>query len=171
MGTKVNALDDQNQNQYVQGVNKMLQIFGNRFFTPWKRIEFLFTTFASDGPIYKKIIEVSQNFTNSVIQQKMANQKQSTETWDDCGIKKKIALIDTLIKPENRLTQEEIRAEIDTFMFEVLNIYCLIYKVPINYLWTGPRHNFLGNFLHAIQHSKQPSGPAETLRRNTFDNW
>ncbi|XP_019864629.2 cytochrome P450 4C1 isoform X2 [Aethina tumida] len=118
MGTKVNALDDQNQNQYVQGVNKMLQIFGNRFFTPWKRIEFLFTTFASDGPIYKKIIEVSQNFTNSVIQQKMANQKQSTETWDDCGIKKKIALIDTLIKPENRLTQEEIRAEIDTFMFE-----------------------------------------------------
>ncbi|XP_019875047.2 cytochrome P450 4d2-like [Aethina tumida] len=121
MGFKLNALDESSENEYVKWNSKMLKLLSERVFSVWKMNEFLFTTFASSRDVYRKAIEVTQNLSRTVIQNRLKKLEEEggkiNLPEDEIGIKSKVALIDTLVNPANNLTPEQIRSEIDTFMF------------------------------------------------------
>lgn len=123
MGFKLNALDESSENEYVKWNSKMLKLLSERVFSVWKMNEFLFTTFASSRDVYRKAIEVTQNLSRTVIQNRLKKLEEEggkiNLPEDEIGIKSKVALIDTLVNPANNLTPEQIRSEIDTFMFAV----------------------------------------------------
>lgn len=96
-------------------------------FDPFKRFQFIYQ-FSEMYKTEMKTLETLHNFTNSVIVSRrndLANSSQtdSQKTDDnDVGAKKKIAFLDLLLQSTidgKALKNEDIREEVDTFMFEV----------------------------------------------------
>jgi cytochrome P450 family 4 len=112
MGTKINAQKGDN-NEYVHCVKEMCRIVIDRCLSPIKlfRITYWMT---KDYYIQKKVLHILHEFTTSVITSK----KQTKNGRSD---DKKSAFLDLLLKfsqDQNLLSDEEIREEVDTFMFE-----------------------------------------------------
>lgn len=98
-----------------------------RNFSPWHHPDFIYFK-TKKGREYQKNLDIVQGFTKKVIQerqQERKNQKKNFKTSnEDFGIKKRQAFLDLLLDAsENdqsaKLTDVEIREEVDTFMFEV----------------------------------------------------
>ncbi|XP_017066757.2 cytochrome P450 4d8 isoform X1 [Drosophila eugracilis] len=128
MGTKIYAQANEST-PYAEAVNECTALLSWRFMSVYLQVELLFTL---THPHLKwrqtQLIRTMQEFTIKVIEQRRQaledRQKQSrlTETVDeDVGSKRRMALLDVLLmatvdgKP---LTNDEIREEVDTFMFE-----------------------------------------------------
>lgn len=130
MGTTVNA-QNTNDNEYVNAVKSFCIIHMERIFSPWKQNDTLFK-FANSYQTHSEALKIMHNFTNSVIKQRREslvtdiNKKSSgVKADDDVGIKKRFAFLDLLLSATvdgKPLTDEDIREEVDTFMFEV-NIF------------------------------------------------
>ena len=87
---------------------------------------FLFTP---AGYKWRNVLATLHGFTNKVIKERQAEFKANKlgSGQDDVGIKKRLAFLDLLIEASDDgkvLTDEDIREEVDTFMFEgkTLNI-------------------------------------------------
>ncbi|EFA01322.2 cytochrome P450 monooxigenase CYP4H10 [Tribolium castaneum] len=120
MGVKIKAQQG-NNTEYVEAVRRFLDIFIIRTFSVWKGIDALFK-FSSAYSVYKRLLKILHQFTINIIVQRRgekAQQKTQNVTSDD-GIKRKVALLEMLLESEdnNMLSNEDIREEIDTFMFE-----------------------------------------------------
>lgn len=121
------TVDAQNiiDSPYVQAVADMRGIFMRRSFSPWKCFDTLFQ-FSDDYKQQTKCLEIIHGFAMSVINKKK-KEKQAREAGnkvadDDLGIKKRMAFLDLLLESKidgRDWTDEEIREEVDTFMFEV----------------------------------------------------
>jgi cytochrome P450 family 4 len=97
-----------------------------RFMQVWQRLDFLFNL-TNAKRRQDKAIKIVHDFTYNIIQ---ARRKLSTESdfkfdeiYEDAeiGSKKKLALLDVLLHSkidDQPLTDEEIKEEVDTFMFE-----------------------------------------------------
>lgn len=112
-----------------------LEIFTLRFFSGWLRNPLIFR-FSSMYKQYYEYLNILHAFTNEIIKQRKADFQTShniTRKTDD-GIKRKAALLDMLLEAANigeySLNDEDIREEVDTFMFEVNIIIFCIYKMP-----------------------------------------
>lgn len=120
-GTSIRAQHKGNP-KYVEAVSSFLEIFTLRFFSPWMANDWLFR-FSELYPRYKKHLKILHDFTNNVIKDRRAARKERKDNpISEDGIKIKAALLDMLLDASENgydLTDEDIRAEVDTFMFEV----------------------------------------------------
>nr|ALX81392.1 cytochrome P450 [Liposcelis entomophila] len=125
MGTVVDAQRG-GEKEYVKATLRMSQIFQIRQLTPYLHWDWIFKI-TSTGREHEKWLKVLHGFTKRVIQERKKaykeNQKlkNSEVEFSDVGEKKKISFLDLLIEmseKENKMTEEEIREEVDTFMFE-----------------------------------------------------
>jgi cytochrome P450 family 4 len=124
MGTTINAQRNE-ESEYVQSVKEMGRIIIERALVPHKNNEFLFR-FTKDYQIQKKALNILHEYTNNVINKRREEllkeySSKQRENSVDMGIKKKMAFLDLLLQAtvdDRPLTNEEIREEVDTFMFE-----------------------------------------------------
>ncbi|XP_069680211.1 cytochrome P450 4C1-like [Periplaneta americana] len=123
MGTCVNAQKNENS-EYVTAVHEMKAILSDRMARPFLASDFIFNL-TKWSKLQKKKLAIIHGFTKKVIrerkQQKMKNiPEHSPEDDVYYGQKKRIAFLDMLLKASddgNKLTDEEIQEEVDTFMF------------------------------------------------------
>ncbi|XP_050306332.1 uncharacterized protein LOC126743338 [Anthonomus grandis grandis] len=124
MGVKMGAQQKNNQ-EYTEAVRGMCEIFTTRNASLWQGFEFLFR-FSKDYKRQQKCLKVLHDFTNNVIERrKQELEKKHSETTeeatDELGRKRRKAFLDLLLesKDENGqpFSQEDIREEVDTFMF------------------------------------------------------
>jgi cytochrome P450 family 4 len=121
MGVKVAAQEGHNT-EYVEAVRGYLDIFIVRTFSPLYKFDPLFKL-SPMYTTYKKCLKTLHAFSNNIIIRRRAEKSEqnldSTVVSDD-GTKRKVALLDMLLESENYnvLSNEDIREEIDTFMFE-----------------------------------------------------
>lgn len=126
MGTSVNA---QNQDsEYVRSVKEMCRVLIERSFSPPKQFDFLYRL-SRDYQIEKRCLKVLHDYTNDVITRRRdalventQQQEVEEEKKDDVGVRKRFAFLDVLLQARKTdgspMTNEEIRQEVDTFMFE-----------------------------------------------------
>lgn len=127
MGTKINAQLNENAD-YVNAVKEISYIISSRFIKMWMRPQFIFNLTPAKQR-HDKCIEIMHKFTTNIIENRREaiikdnNNDVVIEDIeiDDVGLKKKLALLDVLLKStidEKPLTNDEITEEVDTFMFE-----------------------------------------------------
>nr|QUF59368.1 cytochrome p450 CYP4V24 [Brachionus angularis] len=114
MGQNVNAQHDKTSN-YVQAVAKISELVVTRMFTPTYWLDFIYNRTKS-GKEHKRCLKILHDFTNKVILERDADYDNL-----DINSQKRIAFLDLLLKAKREdpsITFEDIREEVDTFMFE-----------------------------------------------------
>ena len=134
MGTSVNAQFDDNS-EYVRSVKAMCKIVMERSFHLLQLTDVTFPL-TQNYYIQKKALNVLHTHTNNVIRRRreelLSKKKNSApvnehivngvDDYEITTYKNKKAFLDLLLEATvdgRPLTQEEIREEVDTFMFEV----------------------------------------------------
>lgn len=129
MGISINAQTEGNTSEYVKAVDEMSRIFIVRTMSVIKRIDFLYQ-FTEDYRSEKRSIEILHNMTDSVIKKRRSlinngNNPNNNAKSDEFGIKKRIAFLDLLLQctiDGKKLSDTDVREEVDTFMFAVTGI-------------------------------------------------
>lgn len=128
MGTKVNAQED-SESKYVYSVKEMCRIIMERSVSVIKMYETLYH-FSRDYQKEKQALSILHGYTSSVIQSRKEEMIKSNDDKDhledDIGRKKRKTFLDLLLqykKDGQPISDEDIREEVDTFMFEVLKLY------------------------------------------------
>ncbi|XP_055540137.1 cytochrome P450 4d1-like [Wyeomyia smithii] len=127
MGVRINAQDDPN-NEYALAVKQMSTFILRRVFSFLRSFPRLFFFYPYAGE-QKKVIKKLHSFTNAVIdsRRKILEQgnTQSKIAFDlhekDLYSKRKLTFLDLLLSvtvDDKPLSREDIREEVDTFMFE-----------------------------------------------------
>ncbi|KAJ4450387.1 hypothetical protein ANN_01808, partial [Periplaneta americana] len=125
MGVTLNAQRGENT-EYVKAVRSMGNIFIQRIAKPWIHPDFIFSL-TSRGKEQKRCLSILHGLSKSVVKarkeqmQKSKFQTSEESAEDQCGIKRRLALLDLMLEASDdgiKLTDEEIREEVDTFMFE-----------------------------------------------------
>ncbi|CAD7087171.1 unnamed protein product [Hermetia illucens] len=128
MGVKINAQSDA-YCEYVRAVSDITEIVMHRFSNTFLQNDLVFSIFApKERRRQDEALKVLHDFTDTVIQQRrisleqeLAEKNPNETNDDDIGLKKKIPLLDVLLQSQingKPLTNEDIREEVDTFMFE-----------------------------------------------------
>uniref|UniRef100_A0A1I8NTI0 Cytochrome P450 n=1 Tax=Stomoxys calcitrans TaxID=35570 RepID=A0A1I8NTI0_STOCA len=127
MGTKVNAQTSKSC-QYASAVHEMTELLAMRFVRLHLNNELVFTILHPFKKLRQtQLIQIMHNFTKSVIEERrillQQNQHKSlhAEANEDMGCKKRSAFLDVLLQATvngQPLSDEDIREEVDTFMFE-----------------------------------------------------
>jgi cytochrome P450 family 4 len=95
----------------------------------WQRNSFIFSLLPAKKR-HDECLKILHSFTNKIVENrreaimKEDEVKLSYQDEDDMGIKKKMALLDVLLRAKvdgRPLTNAEIAEEVDTFMFEGLH--------------------------------------------------
>ncbi|KAI4465971.1 cytochrome p450 family 4 [Holotrichia oblita] len=137
MGTSVNA-QKHSDSEYVKSVQIMNEIIRTRLFSPFKRFNCIYYL-TSDYQAEKRALKTIHGHTTSVIEKRKKELEENGNYIIDCNSssKKRLAFLDLLLQcelDEKPLTNEQIREEVDTFMFEghdttasaiAFSLYCL----------------------------------------------
>jgi len=122
MGKSINAQED-SDSEYVRAIYEASDIVFRRQRSPWLWDDRLFVL-TPGGFKWRNILSTLHGFTNKVIaekKQEYKTKKKATSINDDVGLKKRLAFLDLLIEASDDgdvLSDEDIREEVDTFMFE-----------------------------------------------------
>jgi len=135
MGTKIYAQDNPNF-PYTKAVTAITNIVSKRFINVWQRKNWIFYLISPlEALRVKDAIKTSHQFTEKIIMERRKALEQSIadgsykpyypdgnlEEADGVGQKRKMALLDVLLQSSvngQPLTNEDIREEVETFMFE-----------------------------------------------------
>lgn len=129
MGTSIAAQSNENS-PYVAAVNRLGELFLERTMRPFLQIDFVYKLTAS-GREFHKCLDVVHSFARKVIEErkkeleKEVNEgtlKLDSSSESEARAKKRRPFLDLLIlehlKNDKYITKEDIREEVDTFMFE-----------------------------------------------------
>ncbi|XP_022219091.1 probable cytochrome P450 4d14 [Drosophila obscura] len=131
MGVKINAQLQPNF-PYVQSVTTASAMLAERFTNPAQRLDiFMRLFFPAAFAKLNANVKTMQDFTNSVISERRdllqksiaegTYEASNATPLDDVGQKRRMALLDVLLQSSidgAPLSNEDIREEVDTFMFE-----------------------------------------------------
>ena len=133
MGVSIGAQVGNNKD-YVTAIHNLGELFMKRLFSPWIWSDFFF--FKTDiGRAFNKDLNILHSMTRNVIKERKDNilseksqiTEEKTESIEESNIyvsdksRKRMAFLDLLLNyhiQNNSLTLEDIREEVDTFMFE-----------------------------------------------------
>nr|BAC86562.1 unnamed protein product [Homo sapiens] len=125
MGKNIGAQSN-DDSEYVRAVYRMSEMIFRRIKMPWLWLDLWYLMF-KEGWEHKKSLKILHTFTNSVIAER-ANEMNANEDCRGDGRgsapskNKRRAFLDLLLSVTddegNRLSHEDIREEVDTFMFE-----------------------------------------------------
>ncbi|XP_052863031.1 cytochrome P450 4C1-like [Anopheles cruzii] len=125
MGVKVNA--QREENVYVNAVYEISGLFLDRLVRPWLHIDFFWER-SQFAKRHKTVLSTIHGYVRSVIRDRKAALAKSPQSDlpsdvvdDGSGKKKRLAFLDLLLQGNqvnNLLTDEDVREEVDTFMFE-----------------------------------------------------
>ena len=124
MGKSVDAQED-SDSDYVRAIYGASDIVFYRQRSPWLWVDWLFSLTPS-GVRFRSLLATLHGFTERVIKERQEEHRAKRGVLmgnndDNLGIKKKLAFLDLLINVSEDgkvLTDEDIREEVDTFMFE-----------------------------------------------------
>ncbi|XP_033985126.1 cytochrome P450 4V2-like [Trematomus bernacchii] len=121
MGKKIYAQSN-SDSEYVKSVYKMSDIISRRQRTPWFWPNFVYNYFG-DGREHDRTLKVLHSFTNKVIHERSENISHiESDNDSDNDTKRRRAFLDMLLmttdEDGNRMNNQEIQEEVDTFMFE-----------------------------------------------------
>ncbi|XP_066236304.1 cytochrome P450 4V2 [Saccopteryx leptura] len=125
MGKNIGAQSN-DESEYVRAVYRMSDMIHRRMKTPWLWLDFSFLMF-KEGWEHKKNLQIVHNFTNNVITEraneiKREEEQKSADKGNTLSRSKRRAFLDLLLnladEEGSKLSQEDIREEVDTFMFE-----------------------------------------------------
>lgn len=127
MGVSIEAQTDP-ESKYSKAVRKVLDLFTLRFLSPWLWNSVVFAL-SPTGIEQRRTIRYLHEFTKSVIRRKKqeimdrlaaSGADDLQQTMSDIGTKRVLAFLDNLLtqnlKEPGSLSDEDIRAEVDTFM-------------------------------------------------------
>lgn len=108
----------QQKNEYVNSIYEISELILHRFVRPYLHPEFIYSRSAS-GKRFYHCLKILHSFTKEVIE----NRKKTREENQRKGVTvtKRQAFLDLLLdanENKNLLTDQDIREEVDTFMFE-----------------------------------------------------
>ncbi|KAL7646994.1 UNVERIFIED_CONTAM: hypothetical protein RMT77_002251 [Armadillidium vulgare] len=124
MGRSINAQDSP-ESEYVKAIHDMGDILVTRFARPWLQYDFIFKR-TKWGRLQEKSLEFLHKFSLETIRERrkeykrLKSQKEEKKEDEILGKKKRQAFLDLLIEYSEQndlLTEENIREEVDTFMF------------------------------------------------------
>ncbi|XP_058818787.1 cytochrome P450 4C1-like [Topomyia yanbarensis] len=130
MGVKVNA-QTAGENEYAKAIYDISELFLQRIIRPWLYPNFMFKL-SKYGRKHKKVLDIIHGYTKKVIRDRKeallrkrtiaGNGASPAEVTEDIyGAKKRLAFLDLLLQgneKNNQLTDDDVREEVDTFMFE-----------------------------------------------------
>nr|XP_015926218.2 cytochrome P450 4C1 [Parasteatoda tepidariorum] len=128
MGVRINVQSG-GCKEYVQAIHEIGNIFLFRILRPWLYPNFIFKITPSGRKFFKNV-DVIHRFTRKVIKEKkseMLENNQLTKEWDvilndsPSNTKRRRAFLELLLEHhinDPSFTEEDIREEVDTFMFE-----------------------------------------------------
>ncbi|CAH1964883.1 unnamed protein product [Acanthoscelides obtectus] len=122
MAVELRAQDFEDSD-YVQHVKTMCRIIQDRPLSIFKSNDLFYPLFP-DYYIERRAVKYLHNVTYNVIDSRMAAQKDThgfREEYDELGKKKRMPFLDILLQSEidgKSLSRDDIREEVDTFMFE-----------------------------------------------------
>ena len=121
MGCSVGAQDDKDS-EYVAAVTQSTDLIYQRVMSPWLWSDKIYWC-SPQGASLRRCLKVLHEFTDNVVGEKLEQSKhfKAEEYSRMFENKKRMAFLDLLIaasKERNSLTKEDIREEVDTFMFE-----------------------------------------------------
>uniref|UniRef100_A0A182Q6J7 Cytochrome P450 n=1 Tax=Anopheles farauti TaxID=69004 RepID=A0A182Q6J7_9DIPT len=126
MGVKVNAQSEGEENDYVKAVCELSRLFLERMVRPWMHLDAVWHRSRFAGR-YKNALETVHTYSREVIRDRKAalgteQTKSDTDDGETFGARKRMAFLDLLLQENqqhNIMTDEDVREEVDTFMFEV----------------------------------------------------
>uniref|UniRef100_A0A8D8FJW2 Cytochrome P450 4C1 n=1 Tax=Culex pipiens TaxID=7175 RepID=A0A8D8FJW2_CULPI len=131
MGVKVHAQTD-GENEYVKAIYALSELFLDRLVRPWLHNNYLFKR-SEYGQRHQKAIDIVHGYTKKVIRDRKELLRRQRESNGEgipakpedtgLGVKKRLAFLDLLLQgneKSNQLSDDDVREEVDTFMFEVL---------------------------------------------------
>ncbi|XP_005329250.2 cytochrome P450 4V2 isoform X1 [Ictidomys tridecemlineatus] len=121
MGKNIGAQSN-DDSEYVRAVYRMSDMVHRRMKMPWLWLDLWYFLFR-EGWEHKRGLTILHTFTNNVIAERTKKMKEVGECRDAVLSKtKRKAFLDLLLSVTddegNKLSQEDIREEVDTFMFE-----------------------------------------------------
>ncbi|GAB6032288.1 hypothetical protein CHUAL_010928 [Chamberlinius hualienensis] len=111
--------------EYIIAVDSLTRVFKQRLLRPWLAKDWIFKL-SSLSRLENQSLSIVHGFTNKIIKTKRLALSQSVNSTskaeDEFGQKRRVALLDLLLeesmsKGNQILTDEDIREEVDTFMF------------------------------------------------------
>ncbi|KAL3196541.1 hypothetical protein MRX96_015468 [Rhipicephalus microplus] len=128
MGTSISAQVNENS-PYVAAVNRVGELFVERIMRPLLQIDFIYN-FTASGREFRKCINVIHSFARKVIEERKKELEKAVKegtlmldssSESELGVKKRRPFLDLLIlehlKNPKYITKEDVREEVDTFMF------------------------------------------------------
>ncbi|XP_023224049.1 cytochrome P450 4C1-like [Centruroides sculpturatus] len=126
MGVEIKAQENE-ESEYVKAIGKVEELIINRISTPWLWPD-IFFNISPTGREFRKVVNTIQSFIKKVIQQKKKEMQENLEdniNEDDneniyMQSKKKKAFLTLLLHhylKDGDITEEDIRDEVNTFMF------------------------------------------------------
>lgn len=120
MGVSIRA-QEKGKNYYVDAVYEITQLIMRRVVRPWLHPSFIYKR-TKDGKKFNDCLLSLHGYSNDVIQLRKTTRLQNRKQNVGDGLKKRrLAFLDLLLEAnenENILSDQEIREEVDTFMFE-----------------------------------------------------